>query len=378
MVPTTSVPSLRGARGLRFIVILVGGWALVRVMAHWSPVYSLSDAGLDRTLPSSVQEGDRPLAGKPKVVAAKAVDEPHDRVLRLEGMKKMSLPVDRYPAASPQTDRDRFLDKRSFPDFATNSRPVLTHPDQKDRSAFVGGGGAVSARWDASLATGQTQGMGMRRDLSGWSLSGWVHVREGGGGRTRLPLSPQLGASQAGVRLAYGWGASGRLRAYGRTTVAFGDVAQSDLAFGAAFAPIKHVPFDVSVERRVAVGRRGRNAMAVMASGGVSDVTLIQGFRLDAYGQGGLVGAHRRDGFADGALSVTRDVARIAGMRLSAGGMMAGAVQPGAARVDVGPRLLLHVPNLGGGSRIMVDWRQRVAGNALPGNGVALTLATDF
>jgi hypothetical protein len=28
--------------------------------------------------------------------------------------------------------------------------------------------------------------------------------------------------------------------------------------------------------------------------------------------------------------------------------------------------------------RVHVDWRQRVAGNALPGSGPALTLAGDF
>ena len=50
----------------------------------------------------------------------------------------------------------------------------------------------------------------------------------------------------------------------------------------------------------------------------------------------------------------------------------------GSARVDVGPRLTLRLPDVGEGSRIALDWRQRVAGDATPESGLALTLAADF
>ena len=114
-----------------------------------------------------------------------------------------------------------------------------------------------------------------------------------------------------------------------------------------------------------------------MMSGGVSDVGLPIGFRLDAYAQAGIVGARRRDAFADGAVVIDRGFGREdASLRL--GALAAGAVQPGAARVDVGPRLTLRLPDVGHGSRIALDWRQRVAGDALPKSGVALTLAADF
>ena len=53
-------------------------------------------------------------------------------------------------------------------------------------------------------------------------------------------------------------------------------------------------------------------------------------------------------------------------------------MQPGAARVDVGPRLTLRLPEVGQGSRIALDWRQRIAGDARPASGLALTLASDF
>jgi hypothetical protein len=44
-------------------------------------------------------------------------------------------------------------------------------------------------------------------------------------------------------------------------------------------------------------------------------------------------------------------------------------------RVDAGPRVTMRVrPNL----KVHVDWRQRLAGNAAPGSGPAVTLAGDF
>lgn len=116
----------------------------------------------------------------------------------------------------------------------------------------------------------------------------------------------------------------------------------------------------------------------MMASGGVSDVALAAGFRLEAYAQAGVVGARRRDGFADGAIVVDRSLGPDDTSLLRVGALAAGAVQPGAARVDVGPRLTLRLPEVGEGSRIALDWRQRIAGDARPESGLALTLASDF
>ncbi|WP_144035811.1 hypothetical protein [Sphingopyxis bauzanensis] len=73
-------------------------------------------------------------------------------------------------------------------------------------------------------------------------------------------------------------------RAYRRATIAVRRPAQRELALGLAFAPLAHWPVDVAVEQRVAVGRAGRMALAAMVSGGVGDVALPHGFRLEAYG----------------------------------------------------------------------------------------------
>lgn len=94
--------------------------------------------------------------------------------------------------------------------------------------------------------------------------------------------------------------------------------------------------------------------------------------------QAGIVGARRRDGFADAAVVVDREIARIPAASLHLGALAVGSVQPGVARVDVGPRLTLRLPEVAEGSRVALDWRGSVAGEARPGSGLALTLAADF
>ncbi|MDO9370176.1 MAG: hypothetical protein Q7T68_16545 [Sphingopyxis sp.] len=231
----------------------------------------------------------------------------------------------------------------------------------------------------AHAVPGRGKPFWIRRQLAGWSLGGWLYVRAGDApSQGGIAAASQVGGSQAGLRLGYGFGDSGRARAYGRATMAIREPQQREIAFGIAFAPIAHLPIDVAVEQRVAAGKDGRTALAAMVSGGVGDVGLPGGFRLDAYGQAGLVGARQRDGFADGAVVIDRRLGPDEATPLRLGALAAGAVQPGAARVDVGPRLTLRLPNVGQGSRIALDWRQRVAGDAHPESGAALTLAADF
>jgi hypothetical protein len=258
---------------------------------------------------------------------------------------------------------------------------LLPQPSAGDaRSAVATGGPMWFAPPPAASATpGRGKPFWIRRQLAGWSLGGWLYVRaDGGASQGGIATASQIGGSQAGLRLGYGFGDSGRARAYGRATMAIHRPQQRDMAFGLAFAPFSRLPIDVAVEQRVAVGEEGRTALAAMVSGGVGDVGLPGGFRLDAYGQAGVVGARRRDGFADGAVVIDRRLGPDETTPLRLGALAAGAVQPGATRVDVGPRLTLGLPNVGQGSRIALDWRQRVAGNARPESGAALTLATDF
>lgn len=231
----------------------------------------------------------------------------------------------------------------------------------------------------AAAAPGYAEPFWMNRRLGGWSLGSWLYLRQGSN-RTpgNIVAGGQLGGSQAGMRLAYGFGDAGRVRAYGRATVAIEQPRQREAAFGVAFAPVRRWPVDIAVEQRVALGDQGRTALAALASGGVGDVPVAGAFRLEAYAQMGVVGLNRRDGFADGAVVIDRRLGKDERSPLRLGALAAGAIQPGASRVDIGPRLTVKLPEVGQGARIALDWRQRVAGNARPESGVALTLAADF
>jgi hypothetical protein len=56
------------------------------------------------------------------------------------------------------------------------------------------------------------------------------------------------------------------------------------------------------------LGGSGRNDFALFFESGVYNRPMPWRFALDAYLQGGVVGIHRRDGFVDGGLTLTRPV----------------------------------------------------------------------
>jgi hypothetical protein len=157
----------------------------------------------------------------------------------------------------------------------------------------------------------------------------------------------------------------------GRAYLPLRHTSGAELAVGIDWRPVRVLPVSLIAERRQRLGRDGRTAFAITAYGGGSR-DLSPHIRLDLYGQAGMVGLRSRDLFADGALRVSR---RIGPVELGAGAW--GAAQPGAARLDAGPSLSWRLPartNL----RLQADWRFRLAGEAAPGSGPALTLAADF
>ncbi len=210
-----------------------------------------------------------------------------------------------------------------------------------------------------------------------WTLSAWAFIRPMS---APTPLGQGLlGGSQAGARGAWRIDRHGRAEVYARLVSSgrFGDGVEA--ALGIAVKPLRAVPLRLSVERREqVVGSGGRSSMAAFASGGVSDVPLPLQLRLDGYAAAGVVGLRRRDMFAEGAVTVWRRVATIGPVDVEAGVGAWGAVQPDLERIDVGPGISARW-RLGGVSpRLSLDWRQRVAGDAAPQSGVAVTLAADF
>ena len=204
-------------------------------------------------------------------------------------------------------------------------------------------------------------------------LTAWALLRGRQGqllGTPSLATGGTLGGSQAGARLSYSF--TRQIAASLRTTSEVGRRG-GEVALGARIQPLASLPIWFTAERRQRLGTfgGGRNAFALFAEGGVYQRPMPWHFSLDAYLQGGVVGIRSRDAFVDGGLTLTRPVYR----QFSGGVGVWGAAQPGVSRLDAGPRVSMKVRN---NVRVHFDWRQKLAGNAQPGSGPAVTLAGDF
>jgi hypothetical protein len=200
-------------------------------------------------------------------------------------------------------------------------------------------------------------------------LSAWALLR-GSPGPGALATGGTLGGSQVGARLS--WNFSPSLAASLRSSSSVGGVRYAEVAAGVRWKPLASVPVALNLERRQAINRwGGRNAFALFAEGGLYQTPMFGLGNLDVYAQGGVVGLKSRDLFFDGAATFTRPVWKT----WSAGVGVWGGMQPGLYRIDAGPRISLALPR---GIRLHADYRQRLAGEAAPASGPALTIAGDF
>ena len=226
---------------------------------------------------------------------------------------------------------------------------------------------------EASIATPQEAApfLSMRP-----SVAAWLIARSGAGTRG-LAQNGQLGASQAGARFilpVFGIGEA-RLAANVRASAPLRGRVGKEAAIGLSLGAGRSIPLELIVERRFAIDRGGRNAFALTAVAGLNDRPLIAGWTMSAYGQTGLVGIKVRDAFADGSFRIERALGN-SGIR--AGAATWAAAQPGASRVDIGPRLSRRL-RLGPTTLVVAaEWRQRIAGQASPGSGPVISMGSDF
>ncbi|WP_333573800.1 hypothetical protein [Sphingomonas sp.] len=205
-----------------------------------------------------------------------------------------------------------------------------------------------------------------------WSGSAWLALRPGQG-IGAAPAAGQLGGSQYGVRLVRALGSRGKLAAFGRVAGPMRG-AGAEAALGLEWRPFA-APLRLAVERRFGLdGGPGGTGVGVVA--GVDHG--IAGFRLEAYGQAGMILRNRPEPYADGALRLTRAAPLARAAEPAIGFGVWGAAQRGAERLDIGPTVVARLPAGALHARIALDWRQRIAGRARPGSGIALTLGSDF
>ena len=209
-----------------------------------------------------------------------------------------------------------------------------------------------------------------------WSVSAWLLARRGEGGQ--LGTGGTLGGSQLGARFLYAVNErAGRpLAVSARVYAPLGASGGAEAALGIDWKPLPGMPLRLLVERRQALGHGGRSAFAFMVYGGVSDEPIVGPLSLDAYVQGGVVGAMARDRFVDGSARLTLPLGPR--RQAKAGLGLWGAAQPGVSRLDIGPHLSVALPLKRAGARLSAEWRFRIAGHAAPASGPALTLSADF
>jgi hypothetical protein len=216
-----------------------------------------------------------------------------------------------------------------------------------------------------------------------WSFDSWALLRRDGAGPMSVGLGPATyGASQSGAMLRYRVDLSSRYQptVFARTTTALAQERENSAALGFSARPLPSVPLVAAVEGRMtdqAGGTRFQPAAYVYTQ--LPPVSLSRELQAEAYFQGGYVGGKFATPFADGQVRLDRKMVRIGSIdgRIGAGAW--GGAQKGAARLDIGPSALVTMP-LGKRmfGRVSLDWRFRVAGNAQPDSGPAMTLSAGF
>lgn len=267
--------------------------------------------------------------------------------------------------------------------FVERSRDTSSSEAEKPRIAA-----STSATWPKLTPSGKDEPdrsispTGLLAPTPSASPSRWSGnlylFRRSHSGSPSLATGGQLGGSQAGARLAYRLNPTGptRLAAAARLSSPLDDTRGAEAAVGIDWHPLPAAPFRISVERRVDIGGSGRDAWSAYAAGGF----WHQSGRLvvDGYAQAGIVGARRRDLFADGAVRAGYRADLGTARSLTVGTGAWAAAQPGVEQLDIGPRVALGLAVGGTAATLAAEWRVRVAGDAAPRTGLAITLAADF
>ena len=215
-----------------------------------------------------------------------------------------------------------------------------------------------------------------------WSGDGWLMWRQGGATPTHGLAPPTYGASQGGVVLRYRLAPSSGLQPtlYLRVTGALDGSGQADSAFGFSARPIARLPVIAAVEARLSRFSNGSAHLrpAAMVVTELTPQPMPFAMRAEMYAAAGYVGGTAATAFVDGQLRVDHHVASFGPSELRAGGGMWGGAQQGAGRLDIGPTATMRIAGDRFAARLGVDWRMRVAGDAAPTSGPAVTLSAGF
>jgi hypothetical protein len=338
---------------LRFLAVSLGGWAAARSLilaAPWAGAAPVQPPGRPAQLPAVASFSGADL-GTP---AFALVPAPLLLVASEPLQSHTALPVPQAQAAAPPLEIGTTAFDLALVPRLERVRSYLPPAPPATRPAVPTPAAAASR----------------------WSVSAFLFARGGVGGRSLAP-GGTLGGSQAGARILYrlNGNAARPLSLAARLYAPGTGLAGAEAAAGVEWQPLRVLPVRLLAERREALGTDGRSAFALTLHGGFTR-RVAGPVQLDAYAQAGAVGARSPDLFADGSIRASAPVALDG--RLSLGAAAWAAAQPGVSRIDAGPSLRLALPVQDRTVTIAADWRLRLAGDAAPPSGPALTLASDF
>jgi hypothetical protein len=363
---------------LAMLALLIGGWCGARAMwweYPFAPVPALAASGA-RAPPWS---GDAIPWGLPQRQAAVAYAGEAVMFVRAEMdagwvIAPRPAPISARPGGAVPPVRLGLVAPWQLPSGSGNPRLALSGSDAAAPPAS-----APFLPPARALPAAAKQGR--------WSLDGWAFWRQGS---SAAPISqgrvPVYGASQTGAVLHYRIAPSSRHdpRLYARAYRALVPQGENEGALGVSLRPLARVPLRLAGEVRY-TDAVFFNAFrpAGYAVTEIAPMRLPFGAVGEIYAQTGWVGGPGATPFADAQASVTRELpwaARLTDdrLRMSFGAGAWGGAQKDAQRADIGPTLRLDTRIGKVPARVSVDWRLRVAGDAAPGSGVAVTVATGF
>jgi len=333
-------------RPLRFLGLVLGGWILVRLVVLWS--YA------DAAVAMNVRVAAR-------AVVVQAVPPPSALAVR-RSMARYTARL-ALPSVTASSGIDVSIDQ---PVFAGSAQPVA--PATASRPPPTG---PQETPIVAGLPPAKPPPAGKR-----WSGSFWLVARNGGGAGTAF-TGPQLGGSQVGLRVAYALDRRHRLAVAARIASPLG-TGEREAAVGLEWQPTR-LPVRLVAEQRFALNQ-GRGGPTIGLVGGVGPVPIGPHLLVEGYAQAGYIArdGHEGEAFGDGAIRLSHPLGDWAGVKLDLGASAWGAAQRGARRLDVGPSLAARMRIAHQPVRLSLEWRQRVAGNATPASGPALSLGADF
>lgn len=157
-----------------------------------------------------------------------------------------------------------------------------------------------------------------------------------------------------------------------RGAIAHDTPDERELAAGLRWMPTRRIPVSLIFERRFR--NRQTDAFAAYLAGGKS-FGLPRQSNFESYFQAGLLSGKQGGPFFDLTARVDRKLGVtpfVPGIGIWGGG------QTGLFRIDTGPTVKSDFKIADAQFRIIADWRIRIAGDAAPASGPAVTLSTSF